>query len=161
MDNRWVTLLNYWQETLSRHAITFPFLVGALRIPVASKFCSAGNDKKELEILIDVMRSQECDGYIYHIYRCPDIAQLVITKVKGAYPPPTAIAIANPDSSIKPSLYASDGIELNATSPLESLTASILEETSQAIENCQFSCRGKTFKAFNDYELGVINKALA
>ena len=93
MDERWFSLLTYWQRYEFRHALTFPFLVGALRIPIGAKSCSGGDAGKELEALVDVMRSHRANGYFHHVYRCPDLGQLVVTKVIGSVPPFRAVAV--------------------------------------------------------------------
>ena len=161
MDERWITLLNFWQRNEFHHSLTFPFLIGALRVPVGSGVCTASGGREELENLIDVMRSHVADGYFHHIYRCPELGQLVVTRISGSIPPATAIAVDPSRSSSEPSLFASDGIDPNSSSPFDSLVTNIWSETGTAIENRLFSCRGKTFGEFNEYELGVIQKALA
>lgn len=160
MDERWFLLLNYWQNHEFRHALTFPFLIGALRIPVGAKSVSQGAARKELEALVDVMRSHRANGYFLHVYRCPDLDQLVIRKVVNSPPPLSAIAITTGQSNAAPTLYASDGIPLDIFSPFASLVATIWNEVGSAIEGGNFSCRGKQFAAFNDDEIRVIRNAL-
>lgn len=161
MDERWTLLLNYWQEHEFRHALTFPFLIGALRTPIGAKSGSTGDARKEFEALMDAMRSHRANGYFHHVYRCPDLSQLVVTKVIGSLPPPLAIAITTARASAVPSLYASDGVPRDSSSPFASLVEAIWSEVGSAIEGGHFSCRGKRFAAFNDYELHVIRAALA
>lgn len=110
---------------------------------------------------MNVMRSHRANGYFHHVYRCPDLSQLVVTKVVGSLPPASAIAIPAVQPNVTPSLYVSDGVPPDNPSPLASLVEAIWSEGGQAIENAHFSCRGKQFAAFNDYELRVIRSALA
>ena len=160
MDERWVLLMNYWQNTEFRHALTFPFLIGALRTPVGAKSKLAGGARTELEALVDVMRSHNANGYFHLVYRCPDLGQLVIRKVVNSSPPPSAVAITTGQANALPTLYVSDGIPLDISSPFASLVATIWNEIGSAIEGRNFSCRGQQFVAFNDDELRVIRKAL-
>ncbi|MDO8787830.1 MAG: hypothetical protein Q7J42_07150 [Sulfuritalea sp.] len=160
MDERWFSLLTYWKKFEFRHALTFPFLIGALRIPVGAKSSPDGHSRKELEALVDVMRSHRANGYFHHVYRCPDIGQLVVTKVIGSVPPVTAVAITSGRENPAPTLYASDGVSGNGSTPFDSLVMNIWDEVGTAIETGNFSCRGRQFAAFNDFELSVIVKAL-
>jgi hypothetical protein len=161
MDERWITLLEHWQNHKFRHSLTFPFIIGALRHPVGSKNVSDMSSHDELRKLIDVMRSHVADGYYYNIYRCPDLGQLVVRKVVNSNPPHIAIAIHPIDSSVNPSLFVSDGLEKGCTSPFDSIVEVIWNEAGSAIESGNFSCHGKTFGEFSEYDLKVISNALA
>jgi len=161
VDERWVLLLNYWRQHEFRHALTFPFLIGALRIPVGATSGPGGDARKELEALVDLMRSHRAIGYFHHVYRCPDLGQLVVTKVVNSSTPPYALAIQPAQASEVPTLYVSDGVPRNSTSPFTSLVATIWNEVGSAIGGGSFSCRGKQFQPFNDDELRIIRKALA
>ncbi len=161
MDERWIRVLNHWQEHELRHALTFPFLVGALRTPVGAKTGSEGDVRSEIEALVDAMQSHRANGYLHHVYRCPDRGQLVVTKVIGSSPPPYAIPIRTAQADAAPSLYASDGVPANTPSPFASLVATIWNEVGSAIECGHFSCRGTMFAAFNENELRIISAALA
>ena len=161
VDERWALLLNYWLEREFRHALTFPFLIGALRTPIGARIGLDGDARKEIEALVNVMRSHRANGYFHHVYRCPDLGQLVVTKVVDSSPPPPAIAITTAQANAAPSLYASDGVPPDTSSPFASLVAAIWNEVGSAIEDGHFSCRGKQFAAFNEYELRVIRAALA
>lgn len=161
MDERWLALLNYWQRNEFRHALTFPFLIGALRIPVGAGISPSGDARNELESLVKVMTTHRANGYFHHIYRCPDLRQLVVTKVVGSLPPPSAVAIPPTELNLASSLYASDGVQRDSKSPLLSLVNTIWNEVGSAIEQSHYSCRGKQFWAFNDDELRVIQSALA
>ncbi|WP_157281286.1 hypothetical protein [Methyloversatilis universalis] len=161
MDERWFSLLTYWQKYEFRHALTFPFLIGALRIPVGARSSSDDQPRKELETLVDVMRSHRANGYFHHVYRCPDIGQLVVTKVTGSVPPVTAVAITSGKENQAPSLFASGGVSGSGSTPFDSLVTNIWSEVGTAIEAGNFSCRGRQFAAFNESELNVIGKALA
>lgn len=160
MDERWLLLLNYWQKIEFRHALTFPFLIGALRTPVGVKKDFSGGARTELEALVDVMRSHSANGYFHLVYRCPDLGQLVIRQVVNSPPPPSAVAITSGQANAIPTLYVSDGISLDISSTFASLVAAIWNEIGSAIEGGNFSCRGQQFAAFNDDELRVIRNAL-
>lgn len=161
MDERWLTLLNYWQRNEFRHALTFPFLIGALRSPIGAGYSPSSTARNELESLVKVMAAHCANGYFHHVYRCPDLGHLVVTKVVDSLPPPSAVAISPIELNLTPSLYASDGIQKSSKSPLLSLVNTIWSEVGLAIEQGQFSCRGKMFWAFNNHELRVIRTALA
>ena len=161
MDERWFLLLSYWQNNEFRHALTFPFLIGALRIPVGDKNKFGDSARAELEALVNVMRSHHANGYFHHVYRCPDLGQLVIRKVVNSPPPPFAVAISTSQTNVLPGLYVSNSVPLDKSSPFTSLVATIWNETASAIEEGNFSCRGQQFAAFNDGEIQVIRKALA
>ncbi len=161
MDERWIRVLSYWQEHELRHALTFPFLVGALRTPVGAKTGFGDDARRELEALVDAMRSHRANGYVHHVYRCPDRRQLVVTKVIGSSPPPYAVPIRTGQAGAAPSLYASNGVPANTTAPFASLVATIWNEGGSAIECGHFSCRGTLFAAFNQDEFRIIRAALA
>lgn len=161
MNECWLALLNYWQRNEFRHALTFPFLLGALRTPVGAGNSASGDARNELEGLVKLMAAHRANGYFHHVYRCPDLGQLVVTKVVGSLPPLSAVAIPPTELNLAPSLYASDGVQKDSKSPLLSLVNTIWKEVGSAIEQGHFSCRGKQFWAFNDDELRVIRAALA
>ncbi len=161
MDERWIDLLDYWKTVELRHSLTFPFLIGAMRTPIGAADSPCGDARKELQDLLNVMRAHPANGYFHHVYRCHDLGQLVVTKIPDSVPPSSAIKIPSPQADMAPSLFASDGVRGDSNSPLACLVETIWNEVGSAIENGHFSCRGKQFGTFNDYELRVIQSALA
>jgi len=159
MDDRWLRLLVYWQDHEFKHSLTFPFLIGALRIPIGATKGYANTARKELEELIDAIRSYAASNFILHVYRCGDRDKLVLTRVHGTSAPPYSVAIPQYSGASTPVLFASDSSVKN-TAPMESLIAAIWHESGTAIERGLFSCRGKLFQPFDDYELNVIRAAL-
>ena len=136
-------------------------LIGAMRTPVGVGNSPSGDARNELEGLVKLMAAHRANGCFHHVYRCPDLGQLVVTKVVGFLPPPSSVAIPPTELNSTPSLYASDGVQTDSKSPLLSLVNAIWNEVGLAIEQGHFSCRGKQFWAFNDDELRVIRAALA
>lgn len=159
MDERWHILLRYWQSREFRHSLTFSFLVGALRNPIGSTSGFEGRGFTEITDLIDSIRNHRANYYYLHIYRCPDLKNLVLTEIRNS--PPSAAMVPIPSSSdAYSSLYASDGVEAHSQAPLDELIHTIWKENGNAIEAGKFSCRGGHFESFNDYDLKVIKSAL-
>ncbi len=157
MEERWFRLLTYWQKSEWRHALSFPFLIGALRTPIGAPLGSEETARPNLGGLLDAVRNHNSDGYYLHIYRCPDLAQLVLRQVSGSPYQSTPIP---PSSGGRCVLYTSDGVLPSSSSPFDDLFAAIWNECGQAIQLGHFSCRGHKFCPFNDYELKVIGAAL-
>lgn len=158
MEECWSALLNYWQEREFRHALTFPFFIGALRTTSNN---TEADGRKEVEDLVNKMRSHRAKDYFHLVYRCPDLGQLVVRKVVNSLPPSSATPIPSEEPNAAPSLYVAEGLPLEGPSLAASLVATVWNETATAIENAQFSCRGKEFTTFNEYELRIIRSALA
>ncbi len=78
MSGDWKKLLNYWQDTLCRHALSFSFIVGAIKEYSKNKPRNDIALEELLVKLIDEIRSHQATGYYHHIYRYPDIDSLVI-----------------------------------------------------------------------------------
>lgn len=161
MYENWIKLLNYWQGSLLRHALSLSFIIGAIKEFSNNETKITGNTKEIIKKLIDEIRSHQADGYYYHIYRCPDIGVLVVTKVNNDFSPPYSIPIENTKNGVSPSLYVSSGIEKCSDSPIDDLVKSILDESGKAIEAGNYSRNGKQFSAFSDYDKKAIEKALA
>jgi len=160
MDDRWFRILSYWQDHELKHSLTFPFLIGALRKPVGSTCGHENRARAELEELLDAIRSHATNDYIFNVYRCGDRDKLVITRVRGTTPPPFAVAIAPVAARKSPVLFSTAEAAI-PDAPAVSLVESIWREGSNAIEQGLFSCRGRLFQQFDEYELKVIRAALA
>lgn len=161
MEEPWLQLLRYWQTHELRHALTIPFLIGALRKPpgTTANHKQSGFDK--IAALIDSVRRHRANEYYHLVYRCPDLRQLVLRQVKDSLPPPGAVQIPPTSGATACSLYALDGITRLASSPFESLVATLWSETGESILNGLFSFRGGAFCSFNAQELRMIESALA
>ncbi|MBY0269170.1 MAG: hypothetical protein K2X06_04785 [Burkholderiales bacterium] len=113
-----------------------------------------------MEGLIDEIRSHAAADYILNVYRCGDRDKLVITCVSGTMPPPFSIAIPPMAAGKSPVLFST--VEAaTPEAPVASLVESIWREAGDAIEQGLFSCRGRLFQPFDEYELKVIRAALA
>ena len=55
----------------------------------------------------------------------------------------------------------SDGLAKDCSYPYETIVNVIWNEVGAAIESGKFSCHGKTFGEFSEYDLRVISNALA
>lgn len=161
MDDRWFRLLSYWEDHELKHSLTFPFLIGALRSPIGTTKGYENAGRQELENLIDKIRSHAASDFILHVYRCGDRNKLVLTRVRGTNSPPFAVAIPQSSEARKPVLFWSDSGSVKGAVPVASLIATIWHEGGAAIEQGLFSCRGRMFQPFDDYELRVIRAALA
>lgn len=161
MDNRWFRLLSYWQDDEFKHALTFPFLIGALRSPIGTTKGYENAKRKELENLIDEIRSYAASDFIFHVYRCGDRDKLVLTRIRNTNAPPHAVAIPQFSQARTPTLFWSDSGSAKGAEPVDSLVAAIWHEGSTAIEQGLFSCRGRVFQPFDDDEHRVIRAALS
>lgn len=159
MDDRWFQLLSYWQDHEFKHSLTFPFLIGALRKPGESSCGNKKSARTELEVLIDTIRSHATLEHIFHVYRCGERDKLVITRVRSSVPPPFTIPIP-PISAEKNSVLFSTAEAATPDAPVTTLVDSIWREGGDAIEKELFSCRGRLFQPFDEYELKVIRAAL-
>jgi hypothetical protein len=160
MDDRWFRLLSYWQDHENKHSLTLPFLIGAMRSPVGATKGYENIARKELEALVDAIRSHAASDHILHVYRCGDRDKLVITRVCGTPPPPFSVAIPQASSAKTSVLFASTD-SATPQAPVNSLVNAIWREGGTAIEKGLFSCRGRIFQQFDEYELRVIGNALA
>jgi hypothetical protein len=161
MDDRWFRLLSYWQDHEFKHSLTFPFLIGALRKPIGTTKGYENTGRKELEDLVDSVRSHAASNSILYVYRCGDRDKLVLTRVHGTSAPPYSVAIPQASDAKRPVLFAYDSSSVKSAAPVDSLVAAIWHEGGTAIEHGLFSCRGRMFQPFDDYELNVIRAALA
>jgi len=159
-DDRWFQLLSYWQDHEFKHSLTFPFLIGALRKLGDSTCGREKSARTELEVLIDTIRSHAAADHIFYVYRCGDRDKLVITRVRGTKPPPFAIFIPPMEAGKNPVLYAT-AEAATADAPVATLVESIWREGGDAIEQGLFSCRGRFFQPFDEYELKVIRATLS
>ena len=159
MSEGWFKLLTYWQDHEGRQTLTFPFMLGALRIPVGSALGLENVAHTELSELLDSIVSHKATDHFLHIYRCENLDKLVLHKIKGSdSPPPGAIPIAkrSGEQNVLFATIASDD-KLSQDSLLSILWA----EGGQAILQGNFSCRGKLFQKFNAQEIALIARALA
>lgn len=160
MDNRWFRLLSYWQDHELQHSLTFPFLIGALRSPIGTIKGYENAGRKELENLIDEIRSHVASDFYLHVYPCGERGKLVLTRVHGSAPR-YAVAIPQSSEARTPVLFWSDSRSAKGAAPVASLVAAIWQEGGAAIEQGLFSCRGRMFQPFDGNELRVIREALA
>ena len=158
VNENWFRVLNYWQKNEWRHSLTIPFLLGAFRQPIGAPFRSEEEARLSLGSLIDSIRNHRTEEYYVHIYRCPNLGQLVLTKVNGS--PYLSVPIP-PTSEGKPALYASDGVPASSNSPFEDLIAALWQECGEALMSGRFSCQSRTFVPFTEYDIKIIKKALA
>jgi hypothetical protein len=158
MKADWYALLRYWQGPAQRHALTFPFILGALRGPSNRPFESERDAIRALKSLLDDIRDHnEKAGYL-HVYFCPDREKLVLRFVSGR-PSATSVPIKRTNGE-SGSLYATDGSNASSSDPCKELVESIWSETKEALLTGRYSCRGKIYDTFNDYERTIIQKAL-
>jgi hypothetical protein len=158
MTDDWYVLLKYWQGPAQRHALTFPFILGALRGLSRKPFESEPDAIRALKSLIDDIRDlDEKLGYL-HVYFCPDREKLVLRLVNGK---PSSISVPIKRTNGDPgSLYATDGSNASSSDPCEDLLQSIWRETKEALLSGRYSCRGKIYDTFTDYDRTIIQKAL-
>ena len=161
MDSNWKRLLDYWQGPLGRHALSFSFMLGALRAYSEGDSFARLDTREAIRRLIDEIRSYHTDGYHHYIYRCPDIGVLVIRKVTSDLAPSPSIAIESAVAKGKTSLFVSDDIQHNSGSALDDLLQTIWEESGSAIEREHYSRNGHTFSPFSEYDKRAILKAFA
>lgn len=164
MDEKWFRVLTYWQKHEMKHALTIPFLIGALRKPVGAPFDSENAARSAFEALMGAVRNHHADGYHLYIYRCPDRKQLVLRQVSGSasmksvYQDVVPIPTSSEGESV---LHASDAVPPSSSTPFDDLLRTIWCDCGEAIQLGEFSCRGHNYYQFNDYELKIIRAALA
>ena len=161
MAERWYKLLSNWQDKQLRHSLTFPFLIGALRVPIGAVDGHADTGLKEVEELIDAIRLYKAVGHVFHVYPCGDRNKLVITRVNGKTGPWGAAAIPPDERGRSAVLFASPPGSSKANTTVESLVSAIWTEGGAAIDQGLFSCRGTQFQPFDKIELRFIQSALA
>ena len=157
----WIRLLNYWQGVKLRHALSFSFIIGAIKEFSGNEVETTGDIKEIIKNLIDEIRSHKGNGYYHHIYRCPDIGVLVITKVNSDSAPTYSTPIENTNKEVSPSLYVTDGIVKDSQSPIDELIESIFKESGNAIETGNYSRNGGHFGVLSEYDKKAIEKAFA
>ena len=157
MDERWFRLLTHWQKNEWRHALTIPFLIGALRTPIGAPLDSEEVALSALRTLLNAVRDHCSEYYYLHIYRCPNLSKLVLRQVNGS--PYHSVPIPSSSGS-ECVLYVSDGILASSSSPFDDLIAVVWSECGEALRLGHFSCRGRYFSPFNDYDLKIIRDAL-
>jgi hypothetical protein len=158
MSGNWVRLLWHWTDVEFRHSLTFPFFIGALRSPVGSSDASEAEARQEVESLVNEIAEFQADDVILHIYRCPTLGQLVLSRVAGAAQPPRAIPIHRSNGS-QSRVYVSDVAEIAQPAQVSAIAEAIWSESAEAILRGNFSCNGGRFSPFSQYDLNIISRA--
>lgn len=76
MSPPWIQLLRH-QQRRHRLALTFPFLIGALRQPIGAPFECEQDANAALVSLLGCFRNEAPDLSTTRIYTCPDLGQPV------------------------------------------------------------------------------------
>jgi len=159
MPPKWEKIIDYWQDVELRHALTFPFLIGAQREPTGSKYGSDENLISDITLLLSQVSSSERDNLYYKIYRCPDLESLVIRKVVDSLP--DGIAIFSPSGNQSPMLYISDVFESTTSATVAEVAQKIWNESGSAMLEGRYSRRGKRYGYYNEFDINIIRKATA
>jgi hypothetical protein len=86
MSQPWVQLLRH-QQRRHRLALTFPFLLGALRQPIGAPFESEQEARAALVSLLTCFQNEAPDLSTTRIYTCPDLGQPVASIKTVSYHP--------------------------------------------------------------------------
>jgi len=154
MHPTWFKLLIYYRYRgpkygFSSYGLTFPFLIGALRVPVGSSVCTIEENKIEILSLLNSMRDETPNDYNIHITKC-DRVGVVASPSKGGLKHPTT-----------GSIFSTHQYLTDEERGVNSIADSIWNECGQQIIQGNFSNHSRTFSNFTDPDLQLINDALS
>jgi len=145
-------------------ALTFPFLIGALRRARHAPMSGQGADITELRDLLESVRDYETPGGYRSIYRCrPKLnGEFVLRHIPNGKPGNDFNAVPPEKKSGSCNLFAKD-IEQSSEPPFDSLANAIWNEIGIAVSKGQFSYdeNTKAYRPFTANEEKWIDIALA
>jgi hypothetical protein len=157
MNPRWFQLIHFC-TTRRYEAVTFPFVLGALRDPVGSVL-PAENSRIELHQLLQMLLDETPSGYVLWIHRCGQIWQpVIVPRLEDRfYGVPVHSSVQTRDT-----LFVNDELfPVGKARSLGSLTEGLWEEFGDAISSGRFSipADSRVYCPFSEDDLDIIEQS--